>query len=96
MSKRARLSEDEIQRRLAELEGWTLEGGALVRRWVWKDFGEAFGFLARVALLAERADHHPEIHNVWSRVELRLTTHDAGGLTGLDFALAGAINEVAR
>jgi 4a-hydroxytetrahydrobiopterin dehydratase len=49
-----------------------------------------------VALLAERHDHHPELHNVWNRVELRLTTHDAGGLTGLDFALAGAINEVAR
>jgi 4a-hydroxytetrahydrobiopterin dehydratase len=96
MSKRARLSEDEIQRRLSELEGWTLEAGALVRRWAWKDFGEAFGFLARVALLAERHDHHPELHNVWNRVELRLTTHDAGGLTGLDFALAGAINEVAR
>jgi 4a-hydroxytetrahydrobiopterin dehydratase len=90
------LSEDELQRRLPQLEGWSLEGGALVRRWTWRDFSEAFAFLTRVALLAERHDHHPDIHNVWNRVELRLTTHDAGGLTALDLALAGAINEVAR
>ena len=75
-------------------EGWTLEDGgkALMRTIKFKDFSEAFGFLARVAMHAEKVDHHPEFTNVWNRVDFRLTTHDAGGVTDRDRKLAEAIN----
>ena len=74
--------------------GWTLEEGgkALTRTITFKDFSEAFGFLTRVALHAEKVDHHPEFTNVWNRVDFRLTSHDAGGVTDRDVALAAAIN----
>ncbi len=77
-------------------DGWTLEGGgkALVRTIRFKDFSEAFGFLTRVALHAESQDHHPEFTNVWNRVDFRLTTHDAGGVTPRDTELAEAINRI--
>jgi 4a-hydroxytetrahydrobiopterin dehydratase len=77
--------------------GWTLEDGgkALVRSFRFKDFSEAFGFLTRVALHAEKVDHHPEFTNVWNRVDFRLTSHDAGGVTDRDVALADAINRLA-
>lgn len=77
-------------------EGWALEDGgkALVRTFKFKDFSEAFGFLTRVALHAEKADHHPEFTCVWNRVEFRLTSHDAGGVTDRDQALAEAINRL--
>ena len=75
-------------------EGWTLEdrGKALVRSVKFKDFSEAFAFLTRVALHAEKADHHPEFTNVWNRVDFRLTSHDSGEVTDRDRALAEAIN----
>jgi len=78
-------------------EGWTLETGgkALIRSLKFKDFSEAFGFLTRVALHAEKADHHPEFTNVWNRVDFRLTSHDAGEVTDRDIALAKAINRLA-
>ena len=74
--------------------GWSFEEGgkALTRTVKFKDFSEAFGFLVRVALYAEKADHHPEFTNVWNRVEFRLTSHDAGGVTERDIKLAEAIN----
>jgi 4a-hydroxytetrahydrobiopterin dehydratase len=77
-------------------EGWTLEDGgkALVRTFKFKDFSEAFGLLARVALHAEKADHHPEFTSVWNRVDFRLTSHDAGGVTDRDVKLADAINRI--
>ena len=77
--------------------GWTLEDGgkALVRSFRFKDFSEAFGFLTRVALHAEKVDHHPEFTNVWNRVDFRLTSHDAGGVTDRDVALAEAISRLA-
>lgn len=77
-------------------DGWTLEDGgkALVRSLKFKNFSEAFAFLTRVALYAERADHHPEFTNVWNRVDFRLTTHDAGGITDRDIKLAEAINQL--
>lgn len=77
-------------------EGWTIENGkkALLRTIRFKDFSEAFGFLCRVALYAEKANHHPEFTNVWNRVDFRLTTHDAGGVTERDIALATAINRL--
>jgi len=78
-------------------KGWTLEqsGKALVRTLKFKDFSEAFGFLSRVALYAEKADHHPEFTSVWNRVDFRLTSHDAGGLTERDVKLADAFNRLA-
>ena len=78
-------------------EGWAIEDGgkALVRTLEFRDFSEAFGFLARVALSAEKADHHPEFTNVWNRVDFRLTSHDAGGVTERDVKLAEAINRLA-
>lgn len=75
-------------------EGWTVEegGNALVRSFSFKDFSEAFGFLTRVALHAEKQNHHPEFSNVWNRVDFRLTSHDAGSVTARDIELARAIN----
>jgi 4a-hydroxytetrahydrobiopterin dehydratase len=75
-------------------KGWALaEGGkALTRSVKFKDFSEAFGFLTRVAMHAERQDHHPEFTSVWNRVDFRLTSHDAGGVTDRDIDLAEAIN----
>ena len=79
-------------------QGWTPEDGgkALVRSFRFKDFSEAFGFLTRVALHAEKADHHPEFTSVWNRVDFRLTSHDAGGVTERDVKLAKAINRLAE
>ena len=79
-------------------DGWTIEEGgkALVRTFKFTDFSEAFGFLARVALHAEKVDHHPEFTNVWNRVDFRLTSHDAGGVTKRDESLAEAINRLAN
>jgi 4a-hydroxytetrahydrobiopterin dehydratase len=78
-------------------EGWTLEDGgkALVRSLKFKDFSEAFGFLTRLALHAEKTDHHPEFTSVWNRVDFRLTSHDAGGVTHRDVDLAKTINRLA-
>ena len=73
-------------------DGWTLEDKALVRTCKFKDFSEAFAFLTRVALHAEKVDHHPEFTSVWNRVDFRLTSHDAGGVTTRDVKLAEAIN----
>ena len=78
-------------------QGWALsaDGKALERSFRFKDFSEAFGLLTRVAMYAEKHDHHPEFTNVWNRVDFRLTTHDTGGVTGRDIDLAKAINELA-
>jgi 4a-hydroxytetrahydrobiopterin dehydratase len=77
-------------------DGWAFEqdGRALIRTIKFKDFGEAFAFLTRVALHAEKADHHPEFTNVWNCVDLRLTSHDAGKVTERDVNLANAINSL--
>ncbi len=75
---------------LADLPGWSAAEGkdALTRTFKFKDFNAAFGFMSRVALMAEKLDHHPEWFNVYNRVEVTLTTHDADGVTALDVALA--------
>lgn len=77
---------------------WTLEpdGLAIARSLKFADFNAAFGFMAQVALAAEKADHHPEWSNVWNRVDIRLTTHEAGGLTEKDFALAAFIDAASQ
>ncbi len=89
-----RLSDDERARLLPALAGWTLAPArdAIVKSYRFADFSAAFAFMTRVALLAEKADHHPEWSNVYNRVEILLTTHDAGGLTMRDIALARAID----
>lgn len=82
---------------LRELEGWTEVAGrdAIGRTFVFKDFNAAFGFMARVALAAEKADHHPEWRNVYNTIEVVLSTHDAGGVTARDIDLARVMNAVA-
>ena len=95
MSRPSRLSDAEIADRLALLPGWSLAGGKLRREFLFLDFSEAFGFMARAALAAEKLDHHPDWSNVWNRVTVELWTHDAGGLTELDFQLAEAMNRLA-
>jgi 4a-hydroxytetrahydrobiopterin dehydratase len=77
-------------------EGWALsaDGKALEKAFRFKDFSEAFGFLTRVAMHAEKVDHHPEFTSVWNRVDFRLTTHDTGGVSERDIRLAEAIDEL--
>jgi 4a-hydroxytetrahydrobiopterin dehydratase len=89
----ARLGAEEREAALAGLSGWTWveERDAIARSFRFADFSEAFAFMTRVALAAEQADHHPELSNVWNRVDILLTTHDAGGLTRKDVALAKRI-----
>jgi 4a-hydroxytetrahydrobiopterin dehydratase len=88
------LDEDERAAALDALGEWDFDEGrdALTRRFMFGDFSEAFAFMARVAMLAEKADHHPEWSNVYNRVDIALTTHDAGGLSHRDVALAKAID----
>lgn len=83
---------------LARLDGWrTIDGrDAITREFRFKDFNAAFGFMTRVALYAERHDHHPEWLNVFNRVTITLSTHEAGGVTDKDIALAHFIDEAAR
>lgn len=89
-----RLSDTERDAALADLPAWTLraDGLAIQRTVKFADFTEAFGFMTRVALQAEKAAHHPEWFNVWNRVDITLTTHDAGGLSQRDVALARVID----
>ncbi len=87
-----RLSDSDIEAALAGLPGWTRNGDGIERSYRFADFVAAWAFMTRVALLAEKADHHPEWSNVWNRVEVRLTTHDAGGITDKDTALAKAMD----
>ena len=90
-------SQQEIREKLSELEGWELanDDKAIRRQFRFKDFSEAFGFMSRAALAAEKLDHHPDWSNVYNRVEVVLTTHDTGGLTELDFKLAAAMDKLA-
>ena len=92
----AKLTDAERDAALAALPDWTLRGDGLAisRRFTFKDFSEAFAFMTRVALLAEKADHHPEWANVWNRVDVTLTTHDAGGLSERDVKMARVIGEL--
>jgi 4a-hydroxytetrahydrobiopterin dehydratase len=92
-----RLDDDARTDAFAKLTGWRLVDGrdALTREFKFEDFNAAFGFMTRVALIAERMDHHPEWSNVWNRVEVTLSTHDAGGLTEKDLALAEAMDRLA-
>jgi 4a-hydroxytetrahydrobiopterin dehydratase len=89
------LGPGEIDEALASLDGWEVQGGKLHREFVFANFVEAFGFMARAALVAERSNHHPEWFNVYRTVRVDLTTHESGGITERDTALARAMNELA-
>ena len=91
---REKLGKDAIAEALAGLEGWTLakDGDAIKRTFTFKNFSEAFAFMTRVALAAEKMDHHPEWFNVYKTVDVTLNTHDLGGLSVLDFELAKKMN----
>jgi 4a-hydroxytetrahydrobiopterin dehydratase len=91
----ARLTDADIATRLKALPGWSLEGGKLHKTFTFTDFVEAWGFMSAVALVAESMGHHPEWSNVWSRVTVDLTTHDAGGISALDFDLAARMEGLA-
>ena len=90
------LPAEEVAARLDDLPGWSLDNGKLHRSFRFADFRRAFAFMSGAALAAERLDHHPEWFNVWSKVDVHLNTHSAGGITELDFQLAQAMNELAE
>lgn len=91
------MNEDAREQAMAELNGWTYDAGekAILKTFKFSDFGEAWGFMNRAALLAEKMDHHPEWFNVYNRVEVKMTTHDADGVTELDIRMATAMNAFA-
>ena len=92
MTPRRKLTTTEIEAALARVPAWQLRDGKLHRQLTFETFVEAFGLMSQVALLAERANHHPEWSNVYNRVDIDLSTHDVGGISKLDFALAEEID----
>ncbi len=95
MADRQKLSDTDIQARLGSMPGWSVVDGKLHREYKFQDFVHAFGFMASAALVAESMNHHPEWFNVYSTVNVDLATHDAGGITELDFTLADKMEELA-
>ena len=101
MAERKKLSQEEIAASLKSLNGWTIENGGgkpyegkLHKEFKFKNFIEAFGFMSRVALIAEGMNHHPEWFNVWNKVVIDLTTHDVGGISNLDFEFAEKVERL--
>ena len=90
----AKLSENEIHEKLPALPGWKYESGALVHDYTFTDFAEAFAFVARLALLAEKANHHPDIDIRYNKLRVALVSHDAGGVTGRDISMAAEIGKL--
>lgn len=88
------LTDDEIKRNLEILEDWQLDGNAIKREWIFKDFSEAMDFINMIAVMSENYNHHPEIFNVYNRVSLRFNTHDAGGITDKDIDIAKEIDKL--
>lgn len=91
-----KLTEAEIANHMGDLPNWELGKDRILRTFRFNDFIEAFGWMASVAIVAEKMDHHPEWRNVWATVEVELTTHDAGGLTKNDMKLARTMDELSR
>jgi len=89
-----KLTDSETAESLKSVPGWSIENEKLFREFVFPGFIEAFGFMASVAMVAEKQDHHPEWFNVYNRVQISLTTHEAGGLTDIDFVLARSIDQI--
>jgi 4a-hydroxytetrahydrobiopterin dehydratase len=96
MSRPTALTEAELSAALAQLPDWQLKGGKLQREYQFSDFVAAFGFMSSAALVAQTMDHHPEWFNVYNKVRVDLTTHDAGGISVLDVKLAHAMDELAK
>ena len=94
MGRPTKLSDVQVRERLGNLPGWELEDGKLHRAFRFDDFTRAFGFMTSLALVAQASDHHPDWSNAYNRVVIDLETHDAGGITELDFKLAAAANEL--
>lgn len=92
MSIRKRLTDAEVQEALKGAPGWELDDGAIARSFEFADFKQCWAFMEKVAQAADELDHHPEWTNVYNKLLIRLSTHDAQGLTQLDFKLAGMIN----
>jgi 4a-hydroxytetrahydrobiopterin dehydratase len=88
------IGDDEAEARLRNLPGWVVEGQDLTREFKFKDFVQAFAFMAQAALVAEKMNHHPDWSNSYNRVTVRLTSHEAGGLTSADFDLAEHMQEI--
>ena len=95
MGPEARLSDDQVTMLLEDLEGWTYSNNHLRRRFDFRDFNAAFGFMTRSAMVCEQLNHHPNWYNVYNRVEVHLVTHDSGGITQLDIDLAVQMNRFA-
>lgn len=93
MARPPKLSDEQVRTELATLDGWELREGRLHKTFRFSDFIQAWGFMSRVALVAQAMDHHPDWSNVYSTVNADLSTHDVGGITKLDVALARAMNE---
>jgi 4a-hydroxytetrahydrobiopterin dehydratase len=91
---REKLSETELKSALAKLGDWKQEGNTIARKFQFKDFKAAFGFMTQVALVAEKMDHHPDWQNVYNRVSVSLSTHDKGGITSLDISLAEKMDSI--
>ena len=90
------LGPEQVQAALQSLPGWSLQEGKLFRSFAFPDFNAAFGFMSRAALHAEKVDHHPEWFNVYNRVDVWLTSHDAGGITERDTALARTLDRLVK
>lgn len=88
------LPEDQIKNELKELKGWTNQNGKLYKEFVFSDFIEAFGFMTKASLHIEKMNHHPEWLNVYNKLSVYLTTHDAGGITANDIKLAKILNSI--
>jgi 4a-hydroxytetrahydrobiopterin dehydratase len=89
-----KLTEVELGAHMAQLAGWSIENGKLHKKFQFADFVTAFGFITKVAIVAEKMDHHPELYNVYNRVTIDLTTHDAGGISIKDIELAKKIDSL--
>ena len=94
MGNRSKLADIDVNRRVSELDGWSIREGKLHREFQFPDFVRAFAFMSGAAQIAESMNHHPEWFNVYNRVAVDLTTHDAGGITELDFELAGRMQDL--
>uniref|UniRef100_A0A0G4I869 4a-hydroxytetrahydrobiopterin dehydratase n=1 Tax=Chromera velia CCMP2878 TaxID=1169474 RepID=A0A0G4I869_9ALVE len=92
----AKLAASRVAELARTIPEWKVANDAIQRTFLFKDFTQAWGFMSRVALHAEKADHHPDWYNVYNKVEVKLSTHDAGGLTEKDFALAGVMDKCAK
>lgn len=88
------LSESEIDKHLTQLDNWRLENGAIIKDWVFQDFSEAMDFINMMAVIAEKHNHHPQLVNVYNRVTLHFTTHDAGGITEKDINIAKELDKI--